>query len=49
MTKDFIYIGPTPTGEPCAQVGDPDYHEKAREECKRFIKQLKYEFTKINK
>ncbi len=42
--RDYINIGPTPAGESCVQVGDPDYHEKAKEECKRFLKQLKNTF-----
>ncbi|MCL6564182.1 MAG: hypothetical protein K6U87_14365 [Firmicutes bacterium] len=30
-------IGPAPANEPCAQVGQPGYAERAREECRRFI------------
>jgi hypothetical protein len=35
--RDFLSIGSSPWDEPCAQVGQPDYDEKAREECRRFI------------
>lgn len=42
--RDYINIGCTPSAEKCAQVGDPDYTNKAKEECKRFIKQLVKEF-----
>lgn len=42
--KDFITIGPTPCEEPCAQMGTPDYREKALAECKRFIKLLRQKF-----
>jgi len=38
---DFMDIGPSPTDEDCAQVGDPDYREKARAECKRFIEVIR--------
>ena len=38
---DYISIGPTPCNEECAQVGDPDYIEKAREECQRFLKLIR--------
>lgn len=34
---DFITLGTAPCDEPCAQVGQPDYDERAREECRRFI------------
>lgn len=33
---DTFEIGPTPAGEPCAQVGTENYHEVARAECSRF-------------
>jgi len=35
--KDYVSIGSAPAEEPCAQVGEPDYPEKSREECRRFI------------
>lgn len=35
--RDYIEIGPTPADEPCAQVGETDYEERAAGECKRFI------------
>ena len=34
---NYVSIGPSPCNEDCAQVGQPDYREKATEECKRFI------------
>lgn len=37
---EHIYIGPVPCEEACAQVGDPNYYEKAKPECKAFIRQL---------
>lgn len=39
--KDFIYIGSSPYGEPCAQVGSPDYHTRSRIECRVFADQLR--------
>jgi hypothetical protein len=42
--RDFINIGSTPYDEPCAQVGTPDYREKALAECKKFIQLLRKKF-----
>lgn len=42
--RDYLSIGPTPTGEDCAQVGSENYLERARRECKVFIAQLKRVF-----
>jgi hypothetical protein len=42
--RNFFTIGPTPLDEPCAQVGTPDYHEKALPECRRFIALLRRVF-----
>ena len=42
--KDYMYIGPTPSDEACAQVGEDNYNENARKECRAFIKQLKRQF-----
>lgn len=41
---DYLTLGPTPVEESCAQVGDPEYDSKARDECRRFIKQLRETF-----
>jgi len=41
MTKtammEWMELGPTPPEEDCAQVGQPDYREKAIPECRRYI------------
>lgn len=37
MNRDFIELGPAPCDEDCAQVGDPDYPERSRAECRRYI------------
>jgi hypothetical protein len=39
--RDFLNIGSTPTDEPCAQIGSPDYYERARIECRAYANQLK--------
>jgi hypothetical protein len=39
--RDYFCIGPTPSNEDCAQVGQPNYREKALEECARFIRLLR--------
>lgn len=38
--RDYLSIGPTPSGEECAQVGSDNYTERARKECKAFKEQL---------
>ncbi len=42
--RETIEIGATPHGEDCAQVGAPDYAERARRECRAYINQLKRMF-----
>jgi hypothetical protein len=42
--SDYITLGPTPSDEPCAQVGEDLYAQKARTECRRFIKVLREAF-----
>ena len=34
---DYVYLGSAPGDEDCAQLGDPDYAEKSRSECQRYI------------
>lgn len=41
---EYLTIGPTPSGEDCAQVGSPDYGKKARKECTAFLNQLRRTF-----
>lgn len=38
--RDFLMIGSTPFEEDCAQVGSPDYTERARLECSVFKDQI---------
>ncbi|SRR5712692_4185997 len=42
--KDYISLGPTPCEEPCAQVGQPNYRQRALKECVRFIQLLRQTF-----
>lgn len=35
--RDEMSLGPSPSEEECAQVGTPDYLQKAKEECQRYI------------
>ena len=37
MAKEYLEIGPTPADEDCAQVGSPNYSDRARKECSQFI------------
>jgi hypothetical protein len=39
--RDVLSIGSPPWDEACAQVGQPDYDQKAREECRRFMRLLR--------
>lgn len=44
MTIEYLAIGPVPSGEDCEQLG-PNYNPaKAREECYRYIEQLRRQF-----
>lgn len=38
---DYMNIGSSPSGENCVQVGDENYSEKSRKECKAYINQLR--------
>jgi hypothetical protein len=37
MSYEEMSIGPSPCDEPCVSVGEENYMERGREECKRFI------------
>ena len=41
MKKSYISLGPAPSEEDCAQLGDPGYTEQAQEECFRFIRLIR--------
>ena len=41
---DFLSLGPTPSDEPCACVGEDHYADRALAECKRFIALLRQTF-----
>jgi len=41
-----MYIGESPWGETCAQLGSDDYHEQASAECRRFIEQIRRHYGK---
>jgi len=41
MSKVLVYLGPTPADEPCAQVGDPDYANKALAECRAYVEAIR--------
>lgn len=43
---EYIEIGSTPAEEECAQVGSPGYAERAKAECRVFVKQLERHFGK---
>lgn len=39
--EDYLLLGGTPPDEVCAQVGEENYGEKARLECRIFAEQLR--------
>src|SRR4051812_31283780 len=39
--KDVLYLGSAPANEECAQVGQPDYPEASRAECRAYITAIK--------
>lgn len=41
---EYLSLGSVPGDEKCAQIGDPDYYEKCRQESNRYIAQLKRMF-----
>jgi hypothetical protein len=46
--RDYLTLGPTPSDEECAQVGAPDYSERARLECGRFAEQIRRHYNGEN-
>lgn len=42
--QDYLSLGPVPSEEPCAQVGEEQYDLRARAECRRFIALLRATF-----
>ena len=42
--RDYLCIGPSPYDEQCTCVGEPNYRERALEECARFIRLLREKF-----
>jgi hypothetical protein len=44
MARETIIVGSTPYDEECAQVGTPDYRQRAWVEMSVFIKQLRRQF-----
>jgi hypothetical protein len=41
MWKELVYLGTTPSDEPCVQVGDPDYTARALAECRAYIEAIR--------
>jgi hypothetical protein len=41
MQRDIVYLGSAPAEEECAQVGDPNYPEASKVECRAFIQAIK--------
>ena len=42
--QDFMTLGTAPIDEPCAQLGQDDYYDKVKAECRRFIQLLRQTF-----
>lgn len=43
--EQYLYIGSTPWGEECAQLGSKNYESSARRECKRFKELLEKKYS----
>jgi hypothetical protein len=41
MQKDVVYLGCAPAEEECAQVGSPDYEDRAKRECLAYIEAIR--------
>ncbi len=41
--REYVELGCAPAMEDCAQVGDSNYSERARQECRAFIAQIRRE------
>lgn len=41
---DFVYLGPAPDDEECAQIGQDNFRERATQECRRYIALLRKTF-----
>jgi hypothetical protein len=39
--RDYFCLGPTPSEEDCAQVGQQDYRKNALSECQRYIELIR--------
>ena len=44
---DYLYLGPTPSDENCAQVGDDNFREQCNKEMEMYIDQLKRLFPEV--
>jgi hypothetical protein len=42
--QDFLTLGTAPVAEPCVQVGQFDYYDTVKDECRRFIMPLRQKF-----
>lgn len=41
MQREIVYLGSAPAEEDCAQVGQPDYPEASKAECRAYIQAIK--------
>lgn len=46
MMEEYLELGSSPADEECAQVGDPDYADRAQRECAAWARQLTREFPR---
>jgi hypothetical protein len=42
--RDYVCLGCSPVDEKCVQVGEDNYSEKAKKECRKFINLIKRKF-----
>ncbi len=41
MYSDVVYLGTAPANEECAQVGSPDYQDRALRECRAYAEAIR--------
>jgi hypothetical protein len=41
MDDDILYVGPCPAEEDAVQIGEPDYAQRAKTQCRAFIEAIR--------
>ncbi len=46
---DYLYLGPTPSDENCAQIGDDNFREQCNKEMEAYIDQLNRMYPEVSR